>query len=126
MNKTGRPVSPHVTIYAFPVTALTSITVRVTGMAMSVGCFGLGAVELVGGSGTAAATMEMIGNSGVLVSAPAKFCVAFPLVYHYLGAVRHFVWDKYPDSTLTTDHAKMASYGLVGSSLAVSGVMLLL
>lgn len=126
MKKTGRPVSPHVTIYSFPVTALTSITIRVTGMAMSVGCFGLGAIELAGGSGAAAATMEMIGNSGTLVSAPAKLCVAFPLVYHYLGAVRHFVWDKYPDATLTTEQAKTASYGLVGGSLLVSGIMLIL
>lgn len=31
-DKTGRPVSPHVTIYKFPVTALSSITNRVTGV----------------------------------------------------------------------------------------------
>lgn len=48
----GRPVSPHVTIYAFPVTAVSSITNRVTGCALSVGCAGLGAIELVMGSGT--------------------------------------------------------------------------
>ena len=35
--KLGRPVSPHVTIYKFPITALTSITNRVTGVALSVG-----------------------------------------------------------------------------------------
>jgi hypothetical protein len=35
--KKGRPVSPHVTIYKFPVTALSSITNRVTGVILSVG-----------------------------------------------------------------------------------------
>ena len=35
--KLGRPVSPHVTIYKFPVTALSSITNRVTGVTLSVG-----------------------------------------------------------------------------------------
>eukprot|EP00962_Isochrysis_galbana_P049147 scaffold20725_cov111-Isochrysis_galbana.AAC.22 len=35
MNATGRPLSPHVTIYAFPAGALLSITVRVTA---SLGC----------------------------------------------------------------------------------------
>jgi succinate dehydrogenase (ubiquinone) cytochrome b560 subunit len=35
--KLGRPVSPHVTIYKFPITALSSITNRVTGVALSVG-----------------------------------------------------------------------------------------
>jgi len=33
-----------------------------------------------------------LGNSPV---APvAKFAVAFPLLYHWLGGVRHTVWDK--------------------------------
>ena len=36
-NEKGRPVSPHVTIYAFPVVALSSITVRVTGGILAVG-----------------------------------------------------------------------------------------
>ncbi len=34
---TGRPVSPHVTIYKFPITALTSITNRATGVGMFAG-----------------------------------------------------------------------------------------
>ena len=53
MKDSGRPVSPHVTIYAFPIAALSSITNRITGIAMAVGCFGLGSIEIVGGSGTA-------------------------------------------------------------------------
>lgn len=32
--KTGRPVSPHVSIYAFPPAAITSIANRVTGVAL--------------------------------------------------------------------------------------------
>ena len=36
-EKLGRPVSPHVTIYAFPPAALTSITNRVTGVGLSAG-----------------------------------------------------------------------------------------
>ena len=31
MDKTGRPISPHVMIYNFPTIALSSITVRITG-----------------------------------------------------------------------------------------------
>jgi len=37
MEKTGRPLSPHVTIYAFPTIALSSITVRATGILLTVG-----------------------------------------------------------------------------------------
>ena len=36
-EKLGRPVSPHVQIYKFPPAALSSITNRVTGVALSVG-----------------------------------------------------------------------------------------
>ena len=31
MKKTGRPVSPHITVYAFPTVAISSVTVRITG-----------------------------------------------------------------------------------------------
>merc|ERR1712224_87743 len=123
---TGRPVSPHVTIYSFPITALSSITIRVTGVALSSGCFGPGALELVGGGGTAANVMEIIGDSGSLVSSSAKFCVAFPCIYHYLGAVRHYAWDKYPERFLTTEQTKQTSYALMGSSVLLSGIMLFL
>src|SRR3546814_9394044 len=37
MAKTGRPVAPHVDIYAFPPAALTSIANRVTGVGLYVG-----------------------------------------------------------------------------------------
>lgn len=39
MEKTGRPVSPHVMIYAFPPAAFTSITHRITGTLMVGGEF---------------------------------------------------------------------------------------
>lgn len=35
--KKGRPVSPHVTIYKFPLAALSSITNRITGVILSGG-----------------------------------------------------------------------------------------
>ena len=112
-------MSPHVTIYAFPVTALSSITIRVTGMALSIGAAGVGAVELAGGNGAALAMMESIGSTGPVVASLAKFSIAFPSIYHYLGAVRHLVWDNFPEMLTNVDVAK-ASYALVGSSLVLS------
>jgi hypothetical protein len=72
MNKTGRPVSPHVTIYAMPVGALSSITNRVTGVALSLGAAGLGFIEIVAGSGTSLELMQTIGSQGFLIPAGAK------------------------------------------------------
>ena len=37
MASTGRPVSPDITIYAFPTIAYSSIAVRVTGMLLTAG-----------------------------------------------------------------------------------------
>ncbi|KAL3798813.1 hypothetical protein HJC23_004601 [Cyclotella cryptica] len=121
MAKTRRPVSPHVTIYSFPVCAISSIATRVTGCALSFGCAGLGIVEIFGGSGAALSLMQVIGESGALVAAGAKFSVAFPVVYHYLGGLRHLVWDAKPD-LLTNVDVEKASYGLIGASVLVSTV----
>jgi succinate dehydrogenase (ubiquinone) cytochrome b560 subunit len=79
MNKTGRPMSPHVTIYTFPVGALSSITNRVTGVALSLGAAGLGAIEILAGSGTSLELMQMIGAQGVLIPAAAKCKLSGPL-----------------------------------------------
>lgn len=119
MKKTGRPVSPHLTIYSFPIGALSSITNRVTGCTLSFGAAGLGAIELIGGSGSSLALMETIGSSGVAISSVAKFAVAFPVVYHYFGALRHFAWDYVPDYLTNVDVEK-SSYVLIGSSVLVS------
>jgi len=119
MKRTGRPVSPHVTIYSFPIGALSSITNRVTGVALSFGAAGLGLVEIVGGSGTALGLMQDIGSMGPAVTSVAKFSVAFPVVYHYLAGVRHLVWDNMPEYLTNVDVEK-ASWALVGSSVILS------
>jgi succinate dehydrogenase (ubiquinone) cytochrome b560 subunit len=125
MTKTGRPVSPHVSIYAFPVAAIASIMNRVTGVTLSFGAAGLGAMELFGGAGTALQLMETIGSSGFLIAAPAKFIVSFPIVYHYGGAIRHLAWDYVPDY-LTNVSVEKSSWALIGTSAVVSaGTMFL-
>ena len=115
----GRPVSPHVLIYAFPLGAISSITNRVTGCALSFGAFGLGAAELLGGSGTSLYLMQLIGSQGFLIASAAKFTVAFPVVYHFGGAVRHFMWDYKPEYLENADVEK-SSIALIGISTLVS------
>jgi len=126
MKKTGRPVSPHVTVYAFPVAAISSITNRVTGCALAFGAAGLGAAELVGGSGTALTIMQTIGQQGPLMAASAKFCVAFPVSYHYLGAVRHLLWDAKPELLTTNEEVEKSSYILFGGALVSSGIFMIM
>lgn len=121
MKSSGNPVSPHVLIYAFPIAAISSITNRVTGAALSVGCAGLGFLELVGGTGTSYWVMETIGSQGFLIASGAKFGVSFTIIYHFLGALRHFAWDYYPD-LLTNEEVEKASLALMGGSTVLSGM----
>ena len=171
----GRPISPHVMIYAFPIVAPSSITVRVTGVLLTIGTTGIAGREyrchgrdrdlrrirvLPKEDELSESTSDkslqriklmtilflrlrvekMLTNphsrlymlrcasalppvytsvfclypaacpalalvhpdvAGLLCSlgnssaAPvAKFAVAFPLLYHWLGGVRHTMWDK--------------------------------
>ena len=46
-------------------------------------------------------------------------CVSFPIVYHYLGAARHFAWDYVPDYLENADVEK-SSMALIGASTVLS------
>mmetsp|Transcript_42434 Transcript_42434/g.96022 ORF Transcript_42434/g.96022 Transcript_42434/m.96022 type:complete len:154 (-) Transcript_42434:247-708(-) len=109
MAAKGRPVSPHVTIYAFPAVAISSITVRVTGVLLTIGTTGVAALGLV--HPEVAGLMMDIGNSSA--GPLAKFAVAFPLLYHWCGGVRHTMWDKMPE-TVTNAGVEKSSYALFG------------
>lgn len=89
MDKTGRPVSPHVTIYKFPVEALSSITTRITGVLLTIGTSAIGVASL-GGAEVPALVAAFQSSAPVLVPA-AKFVVVYPLSYHWLSALRHTV-----------------------------------
>lgn len=49
----------------------------------------------------------------------ALVAVSFPIVYHYLGAVRHFAWDYAPDYLENADVEK-SSIALFGASTLLS------
>ena len=45
----------------------------------------------------------------------AKFAVAFPLTYHFMGGIRHAVWDLTAKG-FTNQHMLMSSYAIFGAS----------
>jgi len=121
-EETGRPISPHFTIWAWDLYGISSGMNRATGFLLWVGCGGLGAVELLGGSGASLHLVQYVGGMGFPIAPVAKFAVAFPLVYHYLGGIRHFRWDAYPELLSTPDAARSA-YLIFGTTLAISGAL---
>ncbi len=60
-------------------------------LCMAAGFTGAGAIALFG---DLPATVDAIKSTSPLLVYPIKAIVAFPLVYHYLGGVRHVMWDK--------------------------------
>ncbi|HWA68966.1 MAG TPA: succinate dehydrogenase, cytochrome b556 subunit [Rhizomicrobium sp.] len=88
----SRPLSPHLTIYRWPVTMMTSITHRATGIALS-----LGAVILAwwlvsisnGPEGYDSFHAVMDTPLGLLV----LFAITWSLAYHFFSGVRHLAWD---------------------------------
>lgn len=90
---------------------------------LSFGAAGLGAAELVGGSGTALSLMQSVGSNGLMVTSAAKFSVSFPLVYHYGAAIRHLLWDSTPE-LLTNEGVEKSSYQLVAASVVGTGILM--
>ena len=107
-NNTNIPFMYKISQYSFlPSYSFTFVCI--------VGVSGIGAGALAGLDVPGA--MMMLGQSPV--GPVLKFGVAFPLVYHYLGGVRHIMWDKAPEK-LTNENVETSSQVLIGSAVALS------
>merc|ERR1712146_603080 len=91
-DKLNRPMSPHLTIYRFPLPAILSISHRVSGAALTMAI-------------SAAAIGLMVHPLSFYIDAvqamqlPAacffttKTLLAFPFTYHTVNGLRHLFWD---------------------------------
>ena len=116
MDKTGRPISPHLWIYRFPTIAISSIMVRITGVMLTAGTTGIAFMAL-GDSNKPAEFASSLASSSLAF--PAKLAVGFPLTYHFLGACRHIAWDK-TGKGFTNAQMLHSSYALAGASAVLS------
>jgi succinate dehydrogenase (ubiquinone) cytochrome b560 subunit len=116
-SPSGRPISPHVTIYKFPVPALTSITFRATGVALTAGITGAAAMGMLGADVPAMWDSLKVGAPALVPV--AKMLVAFPLVYHFVGGLRHLYWDA-TAKMLDIQSVDQLSYAMVGVSVVLT------
>jgi len=114
LNYLMTKVSPHVEIYKFPITAISSITNRVSGLyltGMFVGC------------GISGLTNYDIINSYNQLDKNKRTIFDFSLYlsssYHILGGIRHFIWDRNPNLLNNTSVVK-SSYLLFTSTIISS------
>jgi succinate dehydrogenase / fumarate reductase cytochrome b subunit len=88
----ARPVSPHMTIYRWPVTMMTSITHRITGTGLSIGAVIL-AWWLVCISNGPEGWQSFHAIWDTPLGLLLLFGLTWSLVYHFLNGVRHLAWD---------------------------------
>lgn len=110
-------LSPHVSIYKFPITALSSITTRLTGLYLS-GLFVGSGVCCLAGIDSYKTFQKFENYQKQLI----KYSIIFPVTYHGISGVRHFLWDKYPQM-LQNNKVSKSSYILFGLA---SGLTILL
>ena len=101
-------ISPHVSIYKFPVTALSSITNRITGVVLS------GGFIIIGISSFFPKQQETILQKyeSLRIIKPILF---FPIILHTFGGIRHFLWDFKPQ-LLSNSKVTKSSYILFGTT----------
>ena len=87
-----RPLSPHLTIYRWPVTMMTSITHRATGMALSVGALIL-AWWLVSISNGPEGWQSFHAIMDTIPGLIVLFGITWSLCYHFFSGLRHLAWD---------------------------------
>jgi len=106
-------ISPHVQIYKFPLTAISSITNRITGLGLTGMYIGLGTSCLLNQNQT---LIDKYDKSNQIIKTGINYMILFPNIYHTYGGLRHFIWDKYPQY-ITNKLAHKSSIALFSISI---------
>ncbi len=118
----GRPLSPHLQIYRWPITMVASIAHRATGMALAAGTLMLSWWLIA-----AATDPEAYGVFARVAANPVGETILFgflwSLAFHLLNGIRHLAWDigygfRVPTAKLT------AALVFVGSLLLAVGAFI--
>ena len=110
-------LSPSLEIYRFPVTAMTSIFNRVSGIALS-GLF------VCGGFVCLIEKEHHLKNLYNELSSDYKqslnYMILTPTVYHTLGGIRHLLWDYFPERCLNNNQVRKSSLALISITFPVT------
>jgi succinate dehydrogenase / fumarate reductase, cytochrome b subunit len=112
-----RPLSPHLQIYRWPATMLTSILHRASGIALAGG-----AILVTGWLAAAAMGSDTFGMIHEILAAwygqVVLFGFALALNYHFLNGIRHLIWDAGSGFNLRT--ARIASWSILAGSFVLT------
>ncbi|MDB5471263.1 MAG: sdhC [Caulobacter sp.] len=114
-----RPRSPHLQVWRWHVTMLTSILNRVTGVGLY-GAFLIGAVWAVCLATGPEAYATFMGIMGSAIGRLALFLITVSAFYHLACGVRHLVWDAGKGFDLKTSDASSWAVIIFGVVAAIA------
>ena len=122
MSTEGRPLSPHLTIYRWPITMTLSILHRMTGVALSIGLVAF----VLWLEAIAYDAVPYDGVAGFFGSPLGKLLLlrwSFAFFFHLANGIRHLIWDT---GRLLEKHQADASawFVVVASVLMTAGFWL--
>jgi succinate dehydrogenase / fumarate reductase cytochrome b subunit len=119
MEKSQRPLSPHLQIYRPQLTSVLSITHRATGMALAIGT-----LVLVYWLLAAASSAEAYASAQQLLGSwPGRIVLlgfTFALFFHLCNGIRHLFWDAGLGFELKTAYASGTAVVLVSIVLTLA------
>ena len=117
MSVSNRPLSPHLQIYKLPLTAITSIMHRGTGVVLGIGTLFL--VWWLMATATGGAYFEFVQSiMGSWIGLLILFGFSFALFYHLCNGIRHLVWDTGRGFEIET--ADMASKLVIAAAVVLT------
>lgn len=112
-----RPLSPHLQVYRLPMTAIMSISHRITGAILAGGSLLITAFLVSAMLGeTEFEAVRMFASSwfGLVILAGWSFC----LYYHLCNGVRHLIWDT--ASMLSKKQAAVSGWVVILSTILLT------
>ncbi|XP_063362838.1 succinate dehydrogenase cytochrome b560 subunit, mitochondrial-like [Cydia amplana] len=121
-ERLNRPLSPHITIYSFPLPAILSITHRATGIMLSgyTTVLGVGALALPHDVSHYITMIEELNLSPVTLFL-AKAIIAAPFGYHFANGLRHLYWDT--AKGLSMKEVYTSGYAILGTATVITLVL---
>jgi len=119
MSNSGRPLSPHISIYRWPITMALSILHRATGIALSVGLLVL-AAWLINAAAGPDAYLRFQSLMSTLLGRLLLIGWSFAFFYHLSNGIRHIVWDT--GRGFEKAQANRSSYIVLASAFVLTGL----
>ena len=117
MSNTERPLSPHLSIYRWPITMTLSILHRGTGLAMAVGFLVLAAWLASAAAGTVEYG-DFMALMSTLIVRVLLIGWSFAFFYHLANGIRPLVWDT--GRGLEKQQATRSAWFVLGAAIVAT------